>query len=202
MKTENVVLMRMARASLSGKWGLAIGTFVVYILIIGAIQGIARFFPISTILTFIVGGPLVLGLAIFSLSLARNQEARLEQLFLGFNKFGLSLGAYLLMVLFIILWMLLLIIPGIMAALSYSLTFYIIADDDSIGAMEAIDKSKQMMNGFKWKLFRLELRFLGLALLCILTLGIGFLWLCPYMQVTLAKFYDDVKVNQMVTENI
>jgi uncharacterized membrane protein len=202
MKTENVVLMKAARESLSGKWGLAIGTFVVYILIIGAIQAFARFFPLSSIIGLIIGGPFALGLAVFSLSLARNQEARLEQIFLGFNKFGLSLGAYLLMLLFILLWTLLLIIPGIIASLSYSLTFFIIADEDSDGAMAAIDKSKLMMNGFKWKLFRMELRFLGWALLCILTLGIGFLWLFPWIQVSMAKFYDDVKANQVVAESI
>jgi len=202
MKTENVVLMKMARESLSGKWGLAIGTYVVFFLVVGAIQVLARYFPVSTVLAFIIGGPMALGLAIFSLSLARNQEARLEQIFLGFNKFGLSLGAYLLMLLFVLLWMLLLIIPGIIAGLSYSLTFYIIADDDSVGAMAAIDKSKQMMYGFKWKLFRMELRFLGWALLCILTLGIGFLWLIPWIQVSMAKFYDDVKGNQVAAENV
>lgn len=80
--------------------------------------------------------------------------------------------------------------------------FYIIADNNSIGAMEAIDKSKAMMDGYKWKYFYFALRFLGWALLCILTLGIGFLWLIPYMQVSMAKFYDDVKANQITTENI
>lgn len=50
-----------------------------------------------------------------------------------------------------------------------------------------------MMDGYKLKLFRLVLRFLGLGLLCILTLGIGFFWLIPYTQVCMAKFYDDVK---------
>jgi uncharacterized membrane protein len=106
------------------------------------------------------------------------------------------------MILFILLWTLLLIIPGIIAAISYSMTFYILADDNSIGAMDAIDKSKKMMDGYKWKYFCLGLRFLGWALLCILTLGIGFLWLMPYMQVSMAKFYDDVKANSLTTENI
>ncbi len=201
MKTENVVLMRMSRESLKGKWGLAIGTFVVYILVIGSIQAITQFFPIAGLLSLIIAGPFALGMAIFALTLSRNQDARLEQIFHGFNNFGTSLGAYLLMVLFVILWTLLLIIPGIIAALSYSMTFYILADDNSIGAMDAIDKSKIMMNGYKWKYFCLGLRFFGLALLCILTLGIGLLWLFPYMQVSMAKFYDDVKGNQLTVEN-
>jgi len=195
MKTENVVLMQMARESLKGKWGLAIGTFVVYMLIAGILQMIPIIGPIAPL---IISGPLTLGLAVFSLSISRNQEAKLEQIFHGFNNFGTALGAYLLMILFTLLWMLLLIIPGIIATLSYSMTFYIIADDSSIGAMEAIDKSKKMMDGYKWKYFCLGLRFFGWACLCILTLGIGFLWLMPYMQVSMAKFYDDVKANSML----
>jgi uncharacterized membrane protein len=201
MKTENVVLMRMARESLRGKWGLAIGTFVVYLIIIGSIQVVARFFPLAGLLSLLIVGPFVLGLAIFALSISRDQEARLEQIFEGFNNFGTALGAYLLMLLFTLLWTLLLIIPGIIAAISYSLTFYILADDNKIGPMDAIDKSKKMMDGYKWKCFCLGLRFFGLALLCIITLGIGFLWLMPFMQVTMAKFYDDVKANQTIIEN-
>ena len=73
------------------------------------------------------------------------------------------------------------------------MTFYIIAEDDSIGALAAITKSKEMMDGNKWKLLCLEFRFLGWTLLCILTFGIGFLWLIPYMMVSLAQFYDDLK---------
>ena len=199
MKTENLVLMQMAKESLKGKWGLAIGTIVVYLLIVLCIQEIPI---VGAIASLIIAGPFALGLAYFSLSISRNQEAKLEQIFQGFNNFGTALSAYLLMIGFILLWTLLLIIPGIIAAMSYSMTVYIIADDNSIGAMDAIDKSKKMMDGYKWKLFRLGLRFLGWSLLCILTLGIGFLWLMPYMQVSMAKFYDDVKANSLTTENI
>ena len=202
MKTENVVLMQMARESLKGKWGLAVGTFFVYMLMIAAIQIMAESYPITSLLSLIISGPMAVGIAIFSMNISRNQDARLEQIFQGFNNFGTSLGAYLLMMLFVLLWTLLLIIPGIIAALSYAMTFYIIADDDSIGAMEAIDKSKKMMDGYKWKFFCLGLRFIGWSLLCIITLGIGFLWLIPYMQVSLAKFYDDIKENHIVHETI
>ena len=193
MKTENLVLMQMARKSLKEKWGLAVGTFVVYMLIIGAIQATTEFFPLAGLLLLAISGPMALGIAIFSINISRNQDARLEQIFQGFNNFNTSLGAYLLMLLFTFLWTLLLIIPGIIAVLSYSMTFYILADDNSIGAMEAIDKSKKMMDGYKWKYFCLGLRFIGWSLLCILTLGIGFLWLLPYMQVSMVKFYDDIK---------
>ncbi len=192
MGTKNSILMTHARESLSGKWGLAIGTYLLfYILIIGV-----QFIPILGIIaSLIFSGPLLIGLAIFTLNISRNQDPQLPQIFNGFIKFTTGLGAYLLMIVFIVLWSLLLIIPGIIAAISYSQTFYIIAEDDNIGAMEAINKSKQMMYGHKWKFFRLELRFIGWALLCILTLGIGFLWLIPYIWVSTAKFYDDIKTS-------
>ncbi|MGV8877562.1 MAG: DUF975 family protein [Sphingobacteriaceae bacterium] len=197
MKTKNVELMRMARASLNGKWGLAIGTLLVYM----AIAVVPQIIPIvGPIAVLIITGPLGLGLAYFSLSISRNQDAKLEQIFEGFNNFVTALVAYLLMLLFILLWMLLLIIPGIMAAIAYSMTFYILADDPSIKPMDAIDKSKKMMDGYKWKYFCLGLRFFGLALLCLLTLGIGFLWLLPYMYVTMANFYEDIKSNLIIIE--
>lgn len=194
MRTENSVLMQQARESLAGKWGQAIGTLVVYMVLMVAVQLIPLAGPIIALL---IGGPMAIGLATYSLALARNEEANMNQLFEGFNKFGLALATYFLMVVFILLWMLLLIIPGIIAALCYSMTFYILADEETMDAMEAIDKSKAMMDGYKWKYFCLGLRFVGWALLCILTLGIGFLWLMPYIQVTNAKFYEDVKANYL-----
>ncbi len=193
MKTENAVLMQKALESLKGKWGTAIGGIVIYYLIIIIAQGGARYYPATSLILLIIAGPLALGIASLSLSISRDSEARVEQIFAGFQNFGTALVAYLLMVLFIVLWMLLLIIPGIIATLSYSMTFYILADDKSISAIEAIDKSKAMMDGYKWKYFCLNLRFIGWAILCIFTLGIGFLWLAPYIIVSHAKFYDDIK---------
>ena len=190
MVKENKELMAEARESLSGNWGLAIGTFLVYGIIISSLQ----FIPVvGSVLALFIAGPMLVGVSMFSLSLSRGESARLEQIFEGFKNYGTVLGAYLLMVLFIFLWMLLLIIPGIIAAIAYSQTFYILAEDDTIGSMDALKKSKEMMDGYKWKYFCLGLRFIGWALLCILTLGIGFLWLSPYIQISYAKFYEDIK---------
>jgi uncharacterized membrane protein len=187
--TENRVLMAQARESLKGRWLLAVGAWFVMTLINVAAQNIPS---IGGLLGLVIAGPLALGWAIFVLALSRNHEPRFEQIFEGFRRFGVALGAYLLALLFILLWTLLLIIPGIVAALSYSLTFYILVDDPSIGAVDAIRKSREMMRGNRWKLFYLGLRFLGWLLLCVLTLGIGLLWLAPYMSVSMAKFYDDI----------
>jgi uncharacterized membrane protein len=187
--------MGQAKDALKGKWGLAIGTLVIYILITGSLGAIPN---VGGLIALIIGGPFTLGLAIFSLSLARNKDAKIEQIFEGFNNFVPALSTYLLMLLFVVLWALLLIVPGIIAGLSYSMSFYILAENPSMAAMDVLRKSKAMMNGYKTKLFYLCLRFFGLALLCVLTLGIGFFWLIPYVHVCLAKFYDDVK---STTEN-
>jgi len=209
---ENVVLMRMAKESLRDKWALAIGTFLVYTLVVNGLQfnysfysnmfGTNMFASMGGLISLILGGPLTLGTAYFALAISRNQEARFEQLFKGFDNFGTALGAYLLIAIFTVLWMLLLIIPGIIAAISYAMTFYIIADDPSIQVMDAIDKSKKMMYGYKWKFFCLNLRFLGWAILCLLTFGIGFLWLIPYMEISFAKFYDDINGRQAAEEAV
>lgn len=188
-KTQNKVLMAQARESLRSIWGLAIGAIVIYYVIVIVVG----FVPVvGSIISILITGPMVVGLIVFSLAISRKQNPQLSQIFDGFKKFGVALGAYLLQTIFIFLWSLLLIVPGIIAALSYAVTFYIIAENDSIGPLEAIRKSKEIMRGNKWKLFCLGCRFIGWYLLCILTLGIGFLWLTPYMMVSYAKFYDDL----------
>ena len=190
---DNVELMRNARAALKGKWGLAIATFLVYMLIVG---GVGFLHDIASIASIVLAGPMALGAATFSLSLARGEDARFEQIFDGLKDFVNAFATYLLMMLRIILWSLLLIIPGIIAAFSYSMTFYILSEDRTLKSKEAINASREMMDGNKLKLFYLFLRFFLLALLCILTLGIGFLFLIPYVNVTMAMFYDDVKAGK------
>lgn len=189
MTNENTTLMRMAKESLRGKWGIAIGTFLLYSVIMGAFGALRQ----AGVLALIIAGPMMLGAAIFSLNISRDNELRVEQIFQGFNNFSTALVTYLLMVLYIFLWALLLIIPGIIAALSYSMSFFILAEEPGLKASDVLRRSKEMMEGFKLKLFGLYLLFLLLGIACILTLGIGFLWLIPFAQVTLAKFYDDVK---------
>ena len=190
MMTDNKLLLQMSRESLKGKWALAIGATLVYLVIIAGINSIPI---IGSIISLFLSGPLALGMTMFSLSISRNEDAQIEQIFKGFDQYTRTLVAHLVMILFIILWMLLLIVPGIIKALSFSMTFFVLVDDKEIPAMEAIKKSEQLMDGNKEQLFYLCLRFFGLALLCILTFGIGFLWLIPYIQITMAKFYEAIK---------
>ena len=98
---------------------------------------------------------------------------------------------YLIKDIYIFLWPLL-FIPGIIASYSYMMTPYILADNPELSASEAIKISKQMMRGNRWRLFCLKISFFGWSILCILTLGIGFLWLTPYMNAAIAEFYREI----------
>lgn len=187
--TPNADLMAKARAVLQGNWGIAIAICVLY----NVVMVVAQLIPAAgAVMPILIGGPMMIGQSICFLTLARGQRPDVAMLFSGFQQFGKAVGVHLTMSLFILLWMLLLIVPGIIAAYSYSQAFYIIADDPSCGVMEAIRRSKQMMQGRKWKFCCLSFRFIGWSLLCMLTLGIGFLWLMPYMYTSLAEFYNDV----------
>ena len=103
-----------------------------------------------------------------------------------------------LMVIFICLWSLLLVIPGIIKCFSYAMTPFILEEHPELTANEAIDHSRAMMKGHKFDLFWLYLSFIGWGILCIPTLGIGTFWLIPYMQTAQASFYEDVKADYEV----
>lgn len=102
---------------------------------------------------------------------------------------------YLLQTLFTVLWTLLFIIPGIIKGYSYSQTYFIYYDTyketgQTPGYLDTITASRRLMDGYKGQLFFLDLSFIGWAILCMLTFGIGFLWLQPYMNASKAAFYD------------
>lgn len=189
--TPNEVLMSRARESLQGKWGLGIGVTAFWFLLSALVSAIAG--DAGSLAQLLVAGAIALGMADFYLHIARGRDATFGKVFEGFKRFGTALAAYLLMLLFILLWALLLIVPGILAALSYSMTWYVLADDPALGPFEAMNRSKALMNGHRWKLVCLGFRFLGWFLLSVLTLGIGLLWFCPYLQTATAHFYEDVK---------
>lgn len=194
--TQNQEITAQARQSISGKWGLVVGAAIITILL----NLVSQIIPIlGPIVWLIISGAISLGFASLYLNLCRDEKAEISQIFSGFNNFTTALVANLLITLFIFLWTLLLIIPGIMAAYSYMLTFFILSDDPSLTSSQAISKSKEMMKGYKWKAFFLSCRFIGWAILAILTLGIGFLWLLPYIGMSFAKFYEDIKQNYVET---
>jgi uncharacterized membrane protein len=187
--TLNADLMAAARASLPGFWPVAIGICITPQLIYMAFNYVPYVGGIGQLL---LAGPLCAGSALFFLALHRRGEVKFAMLFEEFSRFGITVGAYMLMILFILLWSLLLIVPGIIASYDYAMTFYVIADDKNIGVMDSLRRSKEMMYGYRWKFVCLNFRFFGWALLSVLTFGIGFIWLAPYMSASFAAFYDDV----------
>ena len=188
---ENTQIMSEARASLNGKWPLAIGTFLILLLIS---MGAALIPLAGQIIGILIAGPLAVGGAYFALNIVRDQVAQTDDLFFSFNNnLSNSILAYLLVVAFALIGFVLLIIPGVIVALALSQTWFILAENPSMDSYDAIMRSKKMMDGYKFKLFKIQLRLLGLGLLCLLTLGIGFLWLIPYQYVVYAKFYEEVK---------
>ena len=131
------------------------------------------------------------GWQLFTLRASREEETGgAETLFSCFQQFWRFLLAQLLMNLFITLWSLLFVIPGIIAAFAYSQTIYIMLDNPQISPLEAIAASKQLMRGHKFEYFTLQLSFLGWACLSIFTFGLLGIWLNPYMQVTMANYYN------------
>lgn len=146
-----------------------------------------------SLFAFILGGPIHFGLASFFVKLARGQECAFSELFSGFNYFLKNFLLNFFISIFTILWFLLFIIPGFIAILRYSMAYYIINDNPDLKPLAAIELSKRMMQGQKMRLFKLWLSFIGWFLIGIVTLGIGFLFVMPYYNATLANFYEDIR---------
>lgn len=140
---------------------------------------------------------MVYGYNVILLELHReNKLVEVTRLFDGFSDFGRIGGTMILMQLYTVLWMLLLVIPGIVKSYSYALTPYILKDRPELKFNAAIEESMRMMNGYKMKLFLLDLSFIGWILLTMLTFGIGLLFLNPYMSVSRIAFYEDLKAER------
>lgn len=143
--------------------------------------------PSRGILTIFLS-PLYAGLTIFYLNMAEGRAPIFTSIFTeGFDgKYYLRrVGGYAWMMLFITLWSLLLVIPGIVKSFSYSLTPYILAKYPEVPAQEALNHSKRLMNGRKYELFVLELSFIGWGILSTVTFGIvGIFYVMPYVLIT------------------
>jgi uncharacterized membrane protein len=112
---------------------------------------------------------------------------------IGFGNWLHHVWGYFLKTLYVLLWAILFIIPGIVKTLAYAMTNYILVDHPELSANKAILLSNEMMKGHKYDLFYLYLSFAGWFFLCVITLGIGFFWLIPYAQTAQASFYQDVR---------
>ena len=217
----NSELRAQARERLEGQWG----TFVLMTFLMLVIQTILQipgyigslleilspenvlaslsFSNISNILS-LLALPLSWGLTVSLLRNHREESVDLENLFDGFRggRYTRVFCALFLVRLFTFLWTLLLIIPGIMKAFSYALTPYILLDEPELTARQAITRSCEIMEGRRWKLFCLYLSFIGWGILSLLTFGIGFLWLAPYMNASIAAFYEDARAEYEAENSI
>jgi len=209
-------IRRLARESMQGNWGVSIliclifvflrgGYSVdldveeletlfgelpkflsVYLTVVGSIASILGF------VNFILGGVLELGHTAFLLKQQDRQALSVKELFSQFHRFGQGFLQALLRGLYVFLWSLLFVIPGVVKTYSYFMTPYIMIDYPELSANEAITWSRQAMDGHKFDLFCLHLSFIGWAILSLLTLGIGDLFLLPYMYASYAVFYRNV----------
>ena len=217
----NSELRAQARERLEGKWGtFVLMTFLFYVIqallqIPGSVGDLFKVLSPENALTSeslstlsvilsLLALPLSWGLTVSLLRNHREESVDLENLFDGFRggRYTRVFCALFLVNLFTFLWALLLIIPGIMKAFSYALTPYILLDEPELTARQAITRSCEIMEGRRWKLFCLYLSFIGWGILSLLTFGIGFLWLVPYMNASIAAFYEDARAEYEAENSI
>ncbi|MBB5354810.1 putative membrane protein [Anoxybacillus mongoliensis] len=204
-------LRRQAREALKGKWGSAVLLMLVYAfvtivfpMVVEVVlsggwdvwveqENVPTSASIVSLLISFALIPFSVVLYWVFLDAYRHEPVRIAPMFTVYQNGKLSLkliGTSILFGIFIFLWSLLLIVPGIIKSLSYSQTFFLLKDHPEYGSLQAISESKKRMKGYKGKLFLLYLSFIGWGLLSIITFGIGFLWLVPYVYTSLAAFYD------------
>lgn len=183
---DNVSFMRKAKAQLAGQWTNAVLGTLVYVLVNAVLCS-------TYVLELVFGGPVMFGYVLFMACLCDTRSSRFELLFKGFERFVETLLAGLILTVAVSIGTALLIVPGIIMATGFGMTFFIMADDANIGGVDALKQSWNMMDGHKMDLFCLWLRFIGWGLLCVLTCGIGFIWLIPYMTASTLNFYRSLR---------
>ena len=190
MKT-NSEYRNVARVALKGNWGIAAITALVFTFITGA------FDTTLGVGFFLVTLPLEVGfLGAFRRLLVARDGKIVDNMFqISLKDYVHKMSTTALRFAYIFLWSLLFIVPGIIKAYSYAMVPYILEDRPELSAEETILLSMKMMEGHRWQLFCLHLSFIGWAFLCIFTLGIGYLFLKPYVLTAQADFYEDLKAS-------
>lgn len=185
-------LKEKAKVIIDYKTWMLVGVYAAFTAIMGALS--------SNLSVLILGGPFIVGFIHVRSQLINNKTADFKDLFAGFNNFGKNFVTYLLQNVYILLWSLLLIIPGIIKTYSYSQAMYIIHDHPDYSPKQALALSQKMMNGHKWELFKLHLSFIPWFLLCIITFGIlNFFYVGPYYNTTLSLYYEYLKSENNMT---
>ncbi len=189
-------LKRRANDGLSGNRGRMIIIYIAYALII-AVVSMLCFIPFvgyffAALITLIIEGPFLVGFAGVHASIVRSGYVETNMFLDGFSNFWRSVAAFLSNTVLLICWTILLVVPGIIKSFAYSQTYFILSDFENLSVGEARKLSEEIMRGNKWRLFLLRLSFIGWVLVGIITLGIAFLWIMPYINATMAAFYDEL----------
>lgn len=181
-------------AQLNGKWGLAATLTIVYVLIAISATAMESAFWESSLISTLLLVPMQYAYSIIFLDdLRSGKKLEVASLFEGYSDYLRIVGTYLLVGIYVFLWSLLLIIPGIIKGLGYSQTVYVLKDNPELSFNAAINRSCEMMKGHRWEYFCLYFSFIGWILLEIITLGIASLWVNPYMNATFANYYEKLK---------
>ena len=167
----------------------------VLLLIVAIVASVLSSFSFGALSLLVL--PMQFACSVAALKLVREQEVPRVESLIEVYKTNLEKGFLVpfLRTLFVFLWSLLLIIPGIIMAYAYSMAVFVSNDNPELSAMDAIKKSRELMNGHKWDLFVLDLSFIGWILLACLTAGIGFIFLQPYIDAAHAEFYREITEN-------
>lgn len=205
MMPENRDIRAAALAELKGNWTQPVLCTLVYVIVTGAASMLFSSIHEACNLAFgiLVATPLGFGFIITFLNFMRgiDRDDMVGKPFMCFKNYGRFLGVSALYFVYIFLWTLLFIIPGIIKSYSYAMTPYIMHENPQLSGEDCINASMKMMDGNKGKLFLLDLSFIGWIILGVLTLGIGLLWVEPYMMCSRAKFYEELKARQIGQTN-
>lgn len=188
---ESYDIRKTAREKLRGNWGIfAIIAFLKVLITLSY----AIFLPygVVMIIGLIIDGAFLMSFSLISIRVVIREKIKTKMLFDGFRHFGKAFLLNLLINLLVILWSLLFIIPGIVKSYSYSMSYYILADNNDISVNEAIKRSKEIMRGYKADLFSLHLSFFGWIFLSVFTFGILYFWIKPYIETARAEFYHNL----------
>lgn len=182
---DNISLMRRARQSLASHWVEAAIATLIFLILTSLLD--------STVIGLLIAGPLMFGYILYCMCLADTGQSRMDLLFQGFSRFADTMVAGLLVTLAIGIGSIFLIVPGIWLACGFSMTFFLMADDPNLSGTTALQQSWNMMKGHKWEYFCLMLRFIGWILLSIITCGVLYLWVTPYMTIASLGYYRKLR---------
>lgn len=185
-----------AKSKLDGKYGDAVAITLLYSLISAVSVRIANLVfdnNFSFFVNIIIASFFGLGYVSFFYKISKEEDTELNELWSKTNRFTTYFLTTLIADILIFLGTICFIVPGIILMLDYSMVYFIMLDHEEYSASEVLRKSREMMNGHRLELFKLELNFLGWMILGIFTFGILYLWLTPYMKVSISNFYNKIK---------